>query len=175
MPYQPTRSLPARSIVGAISLATFSLMGLAPAAGHAESSGELKLDLTCPGSGNVAQSQTAYTNVYDPKTKSYKQATTTTAGKKPFSGTVQVELSGAFARVKLPKDMVPLIGGGNGWYTVSELFENDREITGILEINMFNKPNLRIDRSSGAITLSGGLSDFSGRCDAYDRNAPKRF
>jgi hypothetical protein len=136
---------------------------------------DLKLQLDCTGTGNVLQSQAVVSSVYDEDSKSYKQITSSSSGKHSFNGSAQVEISGAFARVKLPPEMIPLLGKGDGWYPVNELFVNDNEITGNLVINSFNKPTLKISRTSGHLTLASHLSDFVGKCEAVQKDAPKKF
>jgi hypothetical protein len=80
------------------------------------------------------------------------------------------------ARVKLPEPMIPPSNNAHeGWITVTELFMDENQITGHLRINAFNKPNVKIDRRTGGITLEHGLSEFAGQCDAIAKDAPRRF
>jgi hypothetical protein len=45
--------------------------------------------------------------------------------------------------------------------------------TGVVHINFANQPKLRIDRMTGKLSMSGGLSDFSADCSAADTSKPK--
>jgi hypothetical protein len=46
-------------------------------------------------------------------------------------------------------------------------------MTGVVHINFANQPKLRIDRMTGKLSMSGGLSDFSADCSAADTTKPK--
>ena len=41
-------------------------------------------------------------------------------------------------------------------------------------LNGLNKPKLRIDRSTGIITIANGLNDFTGACDLVTHDPAKR-
>ncbi len=134
------------------------------------------ITLICNGTGSVMATQTTFVNTYDRKSKSHEFGTAQTTGREQFSGSGNVEISGNFGRIKLPSALMPPIRSDNGgWFNIQDLFMNDREITGVIRINGLNKPKLRIDRTTGSITLSGGLGDFSGQCDAVDKDAKRRF
>ena len=133
------------------------------------------LTLLCTGTGSKMKSQTTFVNTYNRDKKKFDYGTARTMGRQEFSGTAYVEISGNTARVKLPNNMVPpLNSGNNGWFNVHGFFANDREFTGELKINGLNKPDLRIDRNTGLMTLEGGLSEFSGQCEPYDGSPASR-
>jgi hypothetical protein len=149
-------------------------LGLA-ASGLRAADEPLKLNLSFDGSGTVMANQSHLENRYNFKTKKLETAVVTDSGRKQFSGSGYVDVQGNSARIKLPSAMVPLLGGGNGgWFIVNELWINDDEITGTIRLNALNKPKLRIDRRSGRITIEGGFSDFSGRCDVVHDGADRR-
>jgi hypothetical protein len=135
-----------------------------------------KLNLAFNGNGSVAANQSHVENRYNFKTKKYESSFVTDSGRKSFYGSGYIEIVGGNARVKLPSPMVPLLsGGGNGgWFTVSDLWVNDDEITGVIRLNALNKPKFRIDRRSGQISITGGFSDFTGQCDAVRADGPQR-
>jgi hypothetical protein len=134
------------------------------------------INLVCLGSGSVAATQTSLTNQYDPKTKSYSYGTANTSVRRQFSGSTEVKISGPNARIKLPSDMIPAMSDDDGgWFIINDLMANEREIVGTLRINMFNKPDLRIVRITGQITLKSGLGDFSGKCESIEAGAKPKF
>lgn len=148
---------------GLLGLFVLLLLGCTLQAAN-EAQGPINLVFT--GSGTVLANQTSFQNRYNFKTKRYESGIATNTGRKPFSGSGNVEINGAFARIKLPSALVPLLSSDNdGWFSVNDFFMNDREITGIVRINALNKPKLHIDRNTGIITLAGGLCDFTGQCE----------
>jgi hypothetical protein len=156
-----------------VALALFACALIAPRAVAQDTSG--KLELMFSGSGTVTASQTSFENTYNYKTKSYQSGTVTSTGKKPFTGSGFIEITGNMARIKLPSAMKPLISSDqSGWFAVNDFFMNDTEITGIVKINGLNKPKLRIDRSTGIITVANGLNDFTGSCELVTHDPAKR-
>ena len=134
------------------------------------------INLECAGSGSISATQTAFENRYNPKTKSYERMAAQTMVRRPFSGISHVEIAGSSLRISLPPDMVPLINSmKDGWFSVDDLFMNEREITGKVHINGFSQPDLRIDRTTGSISIHNGLTDFSGKCELVDANAKPKF
>lgn len=158
------------------TLGTLALLACAFLAPHAlaqDASG--KLELMFNGSGTVTASQTSFENKYNFKTKSYQSGTVTSTGKKPFTGSGLIEITGNMARIKLPSPMKPLISSDqNGWFSVQDFFMNESEITGVVKINGLNKPKLRIDRNTGIITLANGFNDFTGNCELVTHDPAKR-
>ncbi len=49
---------------------------------------------------------------------------------------------------------------------------NEQEITGKVKISGLSKPRIRIDRTTGMLTIG---DSFSGNCDKVDRAAGPRF
>nr|WP_315485795.1 hypothetical protein [uncultured Undibacterium sp.] len=142
---------------------------------HAQT-GNTSISLECTGSGSISATQTGFENRYNPKTKSYERSTVQNMVRRPFTGTSHVEISGNSLRIGLPPDMVPLINSmKDGWFSIDDLFMNEREITGKVHINGFSQPDLRIDRTTGSISIHNGLSDFSGKCELIDANAKPKF
>ena len=147
-----------------------------PAQAQDSASTPQQVTLACPGSGTVQASQTASTSTYNNQTKKYESGTATTTARQPFNGSVHVELSGQLGRIALPKPMVPLLSSGSdGWFPVGKITSDAKEITGQVTINSLNKPKLHIDRVTGEITISGGFSDFTGKCEAIGKDDKPKF
>lgn len=156
-----------------VALALLACALFAPRAFAQDAAG--KLELMFSGTGTVTAAQTSFENKYDFKTKSYQSGTVTSTGKKPFTGSGYVEISNGTARIKLPSAMKPPLNSAtNGWFAVNDFFMNDTEITGTVKINGLNKPKLRIDRSTGIITIANGLNDFTGTCELVTHDPAKR-
>lgn len=133
------------------------------------------LHLVFTGSGNVSDSQTSFENKYNFKTKSYESGTSTSVVKKPFTGSGYVEIATGIARIKLPRAMIPPLNGGkDGWFTIDKFEMTETAITGTLRLNAINKPKLRIDRTTGTISIEGSFSDFTGQCDLVQSEPEKR-
>jgi len=75
----------------------------------------------------------------------------------------------------MPRAMLPAIRGGeNGWFQIRSIEINRSEITGSIAVNVLNNPKLRIDRVTGAISISGKAGDYAGRCTKYDPETVER-
>lgn len=160
------------SLLISVAFASFLLM---QSTAHAQAT-STSINLECAGSGSISATQTAFENRYNPKTKSYERTAAQTMVRRPFSGISHVEIAGNSLRISLPPDMVPLINSmKDGWFSVDDLFMNEREITGKVHINGFSQPDLRIDRTTGSISIHNGLTDFSGKCELVDANAKPKF
>lgn len=130
---------------------------------------DVDINLVCSGSGSVLKSERTYSSQWNRDEKKYEYGTQNKLGKSPFSGTAYVQIAGTSARIRLPSALIPIIQSGvDGWFTVSDVFITDREITGRVRINGLNKPSLRISRGTGAINLENNLGDFAGICDRDD-------
>jgi hypothetical protein len=136
------------------------------------------LTLSCDGQGSLVATQSGTVNQIDFKHKDQSQfGIVQTQTRRPFTGTGTIEISSGTGRVRIPDPMIPVLlsGDTNGWYPIEELFSNDREITGVVHINMLNKPKMRIDRTTGKLSLNGGMSDFAADCRALDTQAKPKF
>lgn len=136
----------------------------------------LELSLACPGSGRRPATETTTVQQYDRDAERLETATAQTQTRKEFSGTAYVEVSGTYARVRLPDGMVPALhGGDDGWYDVSSLTVDEREITGKLSINFANHPKLHIDRTTGRMEIDGGKREFAGDCEPGSAPGGQKF
>jgi hypothetical protein len=163
-----TRYLPTAAI--------FLMFGLCCASSLRADDGNLTLNLTCSGSGVATRTETTSIRQYDPKTKKYTTANAKSMSKEPFQGIAVVEISGGMGRIMLPESLVPALNTrSDGWFTIHDLVVSPDVITGKIKINFLTSRNLRIDRHSGLLTIDGGSGNFSGQCEATDRNAPRKF
>jgi hypothetical protein len=73
--------------------------------------------------------------------------------------------------------MLPPIHGGNGgWFELKSLKTTDIEITGSAAVNFINSPKVRLDRTTGRISIAGKAGQYSGVCEPYDpATAPRKF
>lgn len=136
------------------------------------------LSLSCQGQGSVIATQTTTVNQFQPGNAGHNQTgVATTQVRRPYTGTGQVEIKTGVARMRVPDAMVPALmsGGTEGWYPIEELNLGEREITGVVHINLFSQPKIRIDRMTGKLNLSGGAGEFSADCSAVDTNAKPKF
>lgn len=75
----------------------------------------------------------------------------------------------------MPRTMLPPIhGGDDGWFKLKEIQIKPNEITASVAVNALNNPKLRLDRYSGAISISGKAGDYSGRCRRFDPQQAER-
>lgn len=136
------------------------------------------LTLTCDGNGYMAATQTTTVNQFQPGQAGHnRMGVATTATRRPFSGTSVVEIKMGTARMRVPDPMIPALmsGDSGGWYPIENLDMRDKEITGVVHINLLSQPKFRIDRMTGTLSLGGGAGDFSGSCSAVDVNAKAKF
>lgn len=95
----------------------------------------------------------------------------------PFDDQVNVLIDGNKGKIRMPRAMLPLFRGGeNGWFDIKKIVVGENEITGSVAVNIINSPKLRIDRITGAMSISGKAGDYSGRCHPYDpENVQRAF
>jgi hypothetical protein len=65
--------------------------------------------------------------------------------------------------------MLPRIRGGkDGWFSLRNVEHDEHEITATVTVSILNKPKLRLDRYTGAISISGKSGDYTGDCEKFD-------
>jgi hypothetical protein len=136
------------------------------------------LSLSCEGKGSITATQTTTVNQFQLGHAGHNQmGVVTTPTRRPFSGTGVIEIKLGTARMRVPDPMIPVLmsGDSGGWYPIEKLDMNAKEITGVVHINFLSQPKFRIDRMTGALSLSGGAGDFAGNCSAIDPNAKAKF
>lgn len=93
---------------------------------------------------------------------------TVTANQRAMAGEVHLEASPADGRVKLPNALLPPVRNGdvaNGWRPLQAVQLADADLSARIGLSVLDQPQLRLDRQTGQIELTGfGGSAFSGRC-----------
>ncbi|OYU74019.1 MAG: hypothetical protein CFE32_19135 [Alphaproteobacteria bacterium PA3] len=75
----------------------------------------------------------------------------------------------------MPPSMLPPIRGGeDGWLNLSSIEVTEGEILATVKVNPINNPKLRIDRLTGAVSLSGKAGNYTGQCQKFDPAAVQR-
>lgn len=133
--------------------------------------------LLCLGSGSVLESRVSSGMEYDNKTHSFDKSTNySTTGRRPFNGSVNVEIAADNVRMRLPHEIVPPLNSArDGWFTLNDVFVGEKEITGTVKLNAVNRAKVRLDRMTGQLTLAGGFEDFDGTCNKVDTNSGPKF
>lgn len=133
-----------------------------------------RFDLVCLGAGAANRQSNATVNAWD---SSGNFGTANVIGNRsvPFDDQVNLWIDGDTGQIRMPRAMLPAIRGGkDGWFTVKSIKITDSEITGTVAVNPLNSPKLRIDRLTGAISISGKAGDYAGRCQKYDPETVQR-
>lgn len=136
-----------------------------------------ELHLACYGTGEKQTSE--YTNDYywDRRDRKYRSHSGVESVTRNFETSVSIDLYGGQGRIQIAKKIVPPLnngGEGGGWWRLDDIWVTPDEIRATYKLNGLNRPKVRIDRRSGAISMTGLNIDFSGRCEAMDREA-RRF
>ena len=133
-----------------------------------------RFDLVCLGAGAANRQATATVSAWDNQ-GGYGSANVVGNRSVPFDDQVNLWIEGEEGRLRMPRAMLPVIRGGeDGWFRVSSIEISPNEITGSIRVNPFNNPKLRIDRMTGAISISGKAGDYTGRCERYDPETVQR-
>ncbi len=86
-----------------------------------------------------------------------------------FEDQVNLWLEGEEGSLRMPRSMLPAIRGGeDGWFGLRNVEYSDHEITATITVSFINKPKLRLDRYTGAISISGKSGDYTGQCKKFD-------
>jgi hypothetical protein len=78
----------------------------------------------------------------------------------------------------MPPVMTPSINNGSdgGWWTFDRLEVSEDQITGRFNLNLLNKPVVRIDRRTGVIEVDGNFRYyFLGECQRAATVEERRF
>ncbi len=157
----------------AILCAIFAL-AIASAA-PAQSAGD-RLNLVCLGAG--AANKPTSTQAFGWNSDGDSAGATIIGNRAvPFDDQVNLWIEGADGQIRMPRAMLPVIRGGkDGWFQLKSLKVSDSEIIGSVAVNVLNNPRLRIDRMTGAISISGKAGDYSGTCRKFDpTSTPRAF
>lgn len=155
------------------------LAGLVAAvcANSALAQGEVRrFDLVCLGAGSANRAASATVNAWD-SYGGYGSANIVGNRVVPFDDQVNLWVENGDGRIRMPRAMLPVVRGGeNGWFKLKSVEITENEITASVAVNVINNPKLRIDRLTGAISISGKAGDYSGRCAKYDpENVERKF
>nr|WP_298928596.1 hypothetical protein [uncultured Erythrobacter sp.] len=134
-----------------------------------------ELNLTCAG-GGIAQVQTnGSANAFD----NYGNSITITSRRAnliEYQSTVDFSVEGGIAKLRLPKALLPpLRGGKDGWFKVKKFSVDETTISGKASVNFLNNPEFSINRITGILTVNSKNGSFAGECQAFDKNAPRKF
>lgn len=131
-----------------------------------------RLTLVCDGVGNTTSRQSATVDAFTPN-----QRQVTVTGTERISERVMVSLAPGENRIRIPSTLLPPLRGrsDDGWRPLTDVTVDETTIRGRVNINLLNRPSVRIDRLTGSIELEGFASTrFSGQCEAVDPEA-RRF
>ena len=135
------------------------------------------IHLICVGAGTAARLTSTYGSVYDNRGNS-AWGQVLSQRDTPFDDQVNIDIGAdGTGRIRMPRAMLPVIRGGkDGWFELGSIKMTDYEITAAAQVNFMNRPRVRLDRITGAISISGKAGDYSGECQAYDPAAtPRKF
>lgn len=128
------------------------------------------LNLTCLGAGTANKPLVG--SVY----ASGGTATITSMRQEGFQDQVDLRLFAGDDRIRMPRTMLPALrGGADGWFKLKNVRADERSITAKAAVNFINSPNVRVDRVTGTITISGKAGNYSGMCQAMSDDAPAKF
>ena len=137
------------------------------AAQDADASG--RLDLICAGSGSANKQRGA--TIFGGGDSASILGTRDVG----FSDQVALWIEGQNGRLRMPRSMLPRIRGGeDGWFELRDIEWQENEITGTVAVSILNKPKFRVDRYTGAISISGKSGDYAGGCERFDPETQQR-
>lgn len=138
--------------------------------------GEQSLTLVCYGEGSRPSVAAHNGYQWDHSSKHYEPTFGVESTTDHFRSEVQIDIRGSAGRIRPADKLVPPIHSGDrdGWWDLTDLDVSADQISGRYRLSGFNSPKLSIDRRSGLIEITG-LSQFSGKCDAGDWGAARRF
>ncbi|MXO50124.1 hypothetical protein GRI42_02250 [Erythrobacter gaetbuli] len=133
-----------------------------------------RLDLVCGGAGTAnkttvltGNSSSTYSGSGGFVTGS-TNATVYGTRQQGFGDQVALFIENGEGRVRMPRAMLPVFRGGeDGWFKLGDIEVKENEITATVRVNFINNPKLRVDRYTGAISISGKAGDYSGQCQRF--------
>lgn len=97
-------------------------------------------------------------------------------GREGYSDTVSIDIENGEGKIRLPRVLLPPIhGGDNAWFKLTNLKQDDREITASASVNLVTHPKIRLDRYSGVISIDGHMGTFTAQCEKVDVGAQPKF
>ena len=126
------------------------------------------LSLVCGGGGSANKVTGASVDLWDSGGDT-GGATITGTRSVGFEDQVSLKIEGEAGQLRMPRSMLPPIHGGDGgWFKLKNIKVTEGEITASVAVSLVNNPKLRLDRYTGAVSLSGKSGDFTGRCQKFD-------
>jgi len=136
--------------------------------------GGTPLNLICGGGGSA--NKMAVANAFGWNRWGSSHVTAFGTRSQGFEDQVDVRLFSGDDRIRLPRTMLPPIhGGSEGWFKLTNVKVTDRAITASAGVNFMNNPKIHIDRMTGTISINGKAGSYSGRCEAIEPNAQRKF
>ena len=137
-----------------------------------------ELSLVCQGNGTYPSSRTSSGNSWNYSTGQPSYGSSTETEIQGITANVRFELTDSGARIRMPPVMTPSINNGSdgGWWTFDRLEVSEDQITGRFNLNLLNKPVVRIDRRTGVIEVDGNFRYyFLGECQRAATVEERRF
>lgn len=151
----------------------YSILLLAMIASQANAQ-EGSLSLICGGGGSANKVTGATVNAWNGG-GDYGGATITGTRSVGFEDQVSLRIEGTEGQLRMPRSMLPPIHGGkDGWFKLKNVKWAEGEITASVAVSLVNNPKVRLDRFTGAISLSGKSGDFTGQCRKFDPATAER-
>lgn len=92
-----------------------------------------------------------------------------------FQDEVRIWVDDNSGGLRMPRSMLPTLRGGkDGWFHLKHVETSDSEITATVAVSIINRPKMRIDRYTGALSLSGKAGDYAATCQKFDSVAAER-
>jgi len=135
------------------------------------------INLICTGSGERMASGYTSSLEWDRYDHKYRTKSGVETQMRGFESAVTLQIYGDDGRIRLPEKLIPPLNSGGDhqhWWQLSDVIVGQNEIRASYRLNGLNKPRVKIDRQTGAISIKGMGQDFSGICDKVDAGQ-KRF
>lgn len=128
-------------------------------------------ELTCGGGGVANRADT--TTVYGVENSGNSAwPTMHDRHREAFRDRVEVRIAGEEGRIRLPTAMLPAVeNDSDGWFRLGNLKVNERTLTAAAAVNLMNNPQVRIDRTTGVISISGAAGSYDGVCEGASPDA----
>lgn len=134
------------------------------------------LTLICYGQGEHAVYSSHSGYEWNDRRKHYEPTQRTETDTESFQTGVQFDFRDGSGRVHLSGKMVPPLhsGDSDGWWPLEDLKMTPDRITARYHVSGLNRLGVEIDRRTGFAEIKG-KPGFSGKCDAGDWGASRRF
>jgi hypothetical protein len=147
------------------------LAGLLGAAAVDQLPDPAAINLVCVGAGQEPSNEWTSRLEWDKYDHRYRVREGLESSTRSFDTAVTIQLAAGDGRIRLPKKLLPPINSGGDdqhWWQLVNLVVTPDQITASYRLNGLNHPKVRIDRTTGMISIKGFEQDFTGRCDKID-------